>query len=257
MSSREIEPLLKLLGYSDSEVHFLTPKDESLMRFSIQVRVQMVSMLGGYTQHGLPLSDAALALWVQCVTDSDLRVRMAFATRVDALLNCKTDTLSSQEHISRLLVDRLVELKPAIGASQLDTFLATLVTVSQGSLPKSATNQLYDCLLSLYFSASTNVTTYARALEPLKLALLSDKSRVMGWCAKAMCRQGDEPRQAVHWLKLLCPKEVSIVNWKDLFKVKCPRLARTSLWWRTCIDSFQRSPSTVPWHPPLHLLPTP
>ena len=176
----------------------------------MQVRVQMVIMLHGYTQHCLPVSEAALALWVQCVTDVDRRVRMAFATSVDSLLNCKTDTLSSQEHISCLLVDRLVELKPAIGASQLDSFLATLVTVSEGCLPKSATNQLHDCLLSLFFNASTNVTTYARALEPLKLVLLSDKSRVMGWCAKAMCRQGDDPRQAVHWLKLLCPKEVRL-----------------------------------------------
>lgn len=176
----------------------------------------MVSMLRGYTQHCHPVSEAALALWVQCVTDADLRVRMAFATSVDALLNCNTDTLSSHEHISRLLVDRLVELKPAIAASQLDSFLATLVTVSQGSLPKSATNHLHDCLLSLYFSASTNVTTYARALEPLQLALVSDKSRVMDWCAKAMCQQGDDPRQAVHWLKLLCQKEVSAVfNCKD------------------------------------------
>ena len=165
-------------------------------------------MLRGYSQHCHPVSEAALALWLQCVTDVDLRVRMAFATSVDVLLNCHTDTLTSHEHISRLLVDRLVELKPAIGASQLDSFLATLVTVCQGSLPKSATNQLHDCLLSLYFSASTNVTTYARALEPLQLALLSDKSRVMGWCAKAMCRQGEDPRQAVHWLKLLCQKEV-------------------------------------------------
>ena len=181
----------------------------------MQVRVQMVNMLRGYTRHCHPVSEAALALWVQCVTDVDLRVRMAFATSVDALLNCNTDTLSSHDHISRLLVDRLVELKPAIAASQLDSFLATLVKVSQGSLPKSATNELHDCLLSLYFSASTNVTTYARALEPLQLALLSDKSRVMGWCAKAMCRQEDDPRHAVHWLKLLCRKEVSVFNCKD------------------------------------------
>ena len=182
----------------------------------MQVRVQMMDMLPSYTHHCHPVSEAALALWVQCATDVDLRVRMAFATSVGALFNCNTDTLSSHEHISRLLVDRLVELKPAVGASQLDSFLATLVTVSQSSLPKSATNRLYDCLLSLYFSASTNVTTYARALEPLQLALLSDKSRVMGWCAKAMCKQGDDPRQAVHWLKLLCQKEVNIFNQKSV-----------------------------------------
>ena len=173
-------------------------------------------MLPGYTQHCHPVSEAALALWVQCVTDVDRGVRMAFATNVDALLNCKTDTLSSQEHISHLLVTRLVELKSAISSPQLDSFLATLVTVSQGTLPKDAMNQLHDCLLSLYFNASTNVTTYARALEPLQVALLSDKSRVMAWCAKAMCKQsGDDPRQAIHWLKLLCSKEVRVTNQKE------------------------------------------
>ena len=169
----------------------------------------MVKIMRGFTQHCSPVSEAALALWVQCARDGDRRVRMAFAVSVENLLNCKTDTLSSRDHVSRMLVERLVELNSTITVSQLDSYLATLVQVSEGSLPKDASNQLNDCLLSLFFNSPTNVTTYARALESLKKALITDKSRVMFWCAKAMCREGQDPRPAIHWLKLLCPKEVT------------------------------------------------
>ena len=169
----------------------------------------MVKIMRGFSQHCSPVSEAALALWVQCARDGDRRVRMAFAVSVENLLNCKTDTLSSRDHVSRMLVERLVELNSTITVSQLDSYLATLVQVSEGSLPKDASNQLNDCLLGLFFNSPTNVTTYARALESLKKALITDKSRVMFWCAKAMCREGQDPRPAIHWLKLLCPKEVT------------------------------------------------
>ena len=44
MSSREVDPLLKLLGYSDPEVHFVTPNTES----SIEILTSGESADDGY-----------------------------------------------------------------------------------------------------------------------------------------------------------------------------------------------------------------
>ena len=58
----------------------------------------------------------------------------------------------------------------------------------------------------LYFSRSTNVATYARALAPLQKALVSDKRHLVRWCAGGMCRGQEDPKEILSWLQMLSPQ---------------------------------------------------
>ena len=135
-------------------------------------------------------SQDAVTLWLNCLTDSDRTVRSSFSQQSACLLDCRTDTLTSQvpaclpplhnpatqATISQTVAQRLVEARLSLQPAQLDTFLVCLVEVySSPALQGPARRQLQDCLLQLFFSPASNVTAYARALVPLQAMLSSDK----------------------------------------------------------------------------------
>jgi hypothetical protein len=139
------------------------------------------------------------------VEDPDFQVRIAFSQQVHRLLEGACNTLEGRDHVSTAIAEQLVALREGMQGTQLDTYLATLVTAVHCEMPQQARNLLLDTLLLLFFDPKSHVTAYVRCLAVLQSHLLKDKHHVLKWVARQMCAQpGNEA--LLDYLSLLRPE---------------------------------------------------
>ena len=187
---KEVEPFLKMIGHQDPEV-----------RYSI------ISLLESWSKHSTMSPDAA-SLWLTCVSDKEEKVRMSFSTSVSHIFNCKTDTLGGQDSVFIKVVNGLADLSSTISSTHMDTYISTLVTATNSQKEQKCFHRLLDILLELYFSPTSTITTYVRALPTLQAAMATHKNHLVVWCAKAMCQNKYNPKQVINYLTLLCPTDI-------------------------------------------------
>jgi len=188
--TKEVEPFLKMIGHQDPEV-----------------RYNIVSLLGSWSKHSTMSPDAA-SLWLTCVSDKEEKVRMSFSISVSHIFNCKTDTLGGQDSVSIKVVNGLADYSSSISSTHMDSYVSTLVTAISSQKDEKCFNRILDILLELYFSPSTTITTYVRALPTLQAAMATHKNHLVVWCAKAMCQNKYNPKQVINYLTLLCPTDI-------------------------------------------------
>ena len=192
VDQKELEPFIKLIGHQD-----------------IAVRISLVSLISSWSIHSTISSDAA-SLWLTCVTDSEEKVRINFAANVQHLICSKTGTLDDRDGVINAVIAGLVDLAPTMNSQSylLDSYVQTLVSVANATLPLKSYLKVLDLLLELYFSPKTTVTAYVRALPVLQAALTAHKNHVVSWCAKTMCQKQNDPKQIISYLTLLCPTDI-------------------------------------------------